>query len=778
MRKVPLLLVFLTLVSYSIPIRADDLTGAQVYRQMCARCHGAEGEGSKKEYPQPLIGKRSLESLVRYIAKEMPEDAPGKLKAVEAENVAAYIYDTFYSPEAQARQKLPRLELARLTVRQYRDAIADLVAGLRPPAPPWPDGDGTGLKGEYFKSKVRGFNQKGTPAIARIDPVIQIDLGLSSPDGKLLNADEFSARWAGSILAPDSGEYEFMIRTDHSGKLWVNDLKQPLIDASVKSGNDTEFKGSIYLAAGRAYPVQLEFFRSTLGVQKKDKKTPAEKATLALEWKRPRRAMELIAQRYLFPNRSVSTLVIDTPFPPDDRSAGYERGTAVSKAWVDASTESALQTAAYIAANLPELSGVAAGAKDRKQKLRDFSVLFAERAFRRPLTTEQKRLYIDHQFEAAPDEETAVKRVVLMVLKAPWFLYRELDATHVDKSGAAFDVAARISFSLWDSLPDSELRRAAARGQLTNKEEIAAQAERLLKDPRAHAKLMEFFLYWLKVEQPGDLTKDATRFPGFDNVAAADLRTSLELFLEETIWSESSDFRRLFLADHTYFNGRLAKLYGADLPADAPFQKGASKPGERSGVLTHPYLMATFSYPKDSSPIHRGVFLARNVLGVPLRPPAEAFTPLPAELHPNLTTRERVTLQTNPRACQTCHAVINPLGFLFERYDAIGRYREKEDGLPIDSSGAYLTRAGKLVRFGGVRDLAKFLADSEEVHEVFVAQLFHHLVKQPIRAYGVGKLTELRDYFVQHDCNIRMLAVEIVTQTALGAREEKAAVGP
>ncbi len=117
---------------------------------------------------------------------------------------------------------------------------------------------------------------------------------------------------------------------------------------------------------------------------------------------------------------------------------------------------------AYIAANLPELSGVAADAKDRKQKLRDFSRASPNARFRRPLTAEQKRLYVDHQFEAAPDEETAVKRVVLMVLKAPWFLYRELDAAHVEKNGAAFDDASRISFSLWDSLPDAELRKAAA----------------------------------------------------------------------------------------------------------------------------------------------------------------------------------------------------------------------------------------------------------------------------------------------------------------------------
>jgi cytochrome c553 len=773
------LAVLAVLAAAAVPARAsaDDLTGTQIYRQMCARCHGAEGEGTKKEYPQPLVGKRSVQQLARYIAKSMPEDNPGTVKGPDAARVAAYIYDSFYSPAAQARHKPARIELARLTVRQYRNAVADLIAGFRPAQPPLPEGGGTGLRGEYFKGKLRGA-QKGSPAIARIDPVIQVDLDASSPDARELDSDEFSVRWDGSVLAPDTGEYEFLIRTDQSARLWVNDDKKPLIDASVKSGNDTEYRAGIYLLAGRPYPLRLEFFRSTLGVQKKDKAKAAPlKASLALEWKRPGRTLELIAQRFLLPTPSAPALVVQTPFPPDDRSAGYERGTSISKAWVDASTEAATLVAGYVVAHLPEVAGVAADSADRAQRLRDFASTFAERAFRRPLTAAQKRLYVDHQFDAVPDADTAVKRAVLLVLGSPWFLYRELDAGSVDKAGAAFDTACRLSFGLWDSLPDEELRKAAANGQLDTRAQIGAQAERMLKDPRCRAKINAFFLFWLKVEQAADLTRDSQRYAGFDRAAASDLRTSLELFLDERVWSPASDFRQLLLDDHVYLNGRLAQFYGAELPPTAPFQKVAFKPDERCGVLTHPYLMATFAYPKDSSPIHRGVFLARGVLGLPLRPPAEAFTPLPAELHPGLSTRERVALQTRPQACQSCHVIINPLGFTFERYDAIGRYRDKENGRPIDATGAYQTRDGKLVRFGGVRDLAQFLADSAEVHEAFIAQFFHHLVKQPIGAYGANKLAELRDYFTEHDCNIRMLAVEIIVQTALSQGEKTKKTG-
>src|ERR1019366_6547921 len=121
-------------------------------------------------------------------------------------------------------------------------------------------------------------------------------------------------------------------------------------------------------------------------------------------------------------------------------------------------------------------------------------------------------------------------------------------------------------------------------------------------------------------------------------------------------------------------------------------------------VLTHPFVLANYAYAATSSPIHRGVFLARNVLGVSLRPPPDAFTPLPPELHPDLSTRERITKQTRPKDCRSCHAIINPLGFTLEGFDAIGRLRDKENGKPIDASGSFVTRSGKTESFNGARD--------------------------------------------------------------------------
>ena len=235
--------------------------------------------------------------------------------------------------------------------------------------------------------------------------------------------------------------------------------------------------------------------------------------------------------------------------------------------------------------------------------------------------------------------------------------------------------------------------------------------------------------------------------------------------------SENADFRQLLLTKDVYLNGRLAKFYGADLPPEAPFQKVALNPDHRAGVVTHPLLMTTFAYTGASSPIHRGVFLVRGILGVNLRPPQQAFTPLAEDLHPGLTTRERVALQTKPQNCQTCHGMINGLGFTLESYDAVGRYRQKDNQKPVDTSGSYTARSGDTIAIAGPRQLGEFLAASEEVHEAFTEALFHHLAQQPVRAYGAAQLNELREGFTKSGFNIRKLVLEIAVESALQPRE-------
>jgi hypothetical protein len=766
------------------------------------------------------VGSKSLDQLARFIAKKMPKDSPQKCDSQEAQTVAKYIYDTFYSEAAQERNKPPRIELARLTVRQYRNAVADLIGSFRQPdksvrpssSQPGTPADGQkamnghddqhGLRGTYFKSF--GFRPKNR-VLERVDPTVQFDFGEAAPDSKNFEPDRFSTRWEGSVVAPETGRYEFIVRTEHAARLWLNDNKTPLIDGWVKSASgDSEHSASIFLLGGRTYPIRLEFAKGKQGVKdgkKDEKKPPPVKAAIALEWRLPQQAAEVISARNLSPNQAPELFIADTPFPPDDRSVGYERGTSISKAWDQATTDAAIEVAGYVVAHLPELAGVPdraerhlpsplsgndeplgqdihggtkrspppqSGEKNGVDaRLREFCERFAERAFRRPLSDEEKKIFITRRFEGTSDLETAVKRVVLMVLKSPQFLYREIGSelssgSKVETKPQGYDVASRLSFGLWDSLPDKELLEAAAAGKLQTRDQVTRQTERMLPDPRTRAKIREFLLEWLKVSPAPDLSKPKELYPEFDKQMAADLRTSLELFLDDVVWGESSDWRQLFLADYLYLNGRLAKFYGANLPPDAPFQKVAQPSRSCAGILSHPYLMATFAYTATTSPIHRGVFLSRNVLGVPLRPPPEAFTPLPAELHPELTTRERVALQTKPQQCQSCHEVINPLGFTLENFDAVGRYRDQEKGRPIDATGAFETRTGEQIKFAGVRELAKFLAGSQDAQDAFIERLFHCLVKQPVRAFGPRAPSELRNFFVKNHFNIRKLIVDMM----------------
>ena len=154
-----------------------------------------------------------------------------------------------------------------------------------------------------------------------------------------------------------------------------------------------------------------------------------------------------------------------------------------------------------------------------------------------------------------------------------------------------------------------------------------------------------------------------------------------------------------------------------------------------------------------------------------LRPPNAAFSPLNPELHPQLTTRARVELQTGEVNCQVCHAKINALGFSLENSDPVGRFRDKDNGSPVDASGSYMTREGKDVSFIGARELAEFLARSEDCHRAFVDSCFEYFAKQPIAAYGPGTLERLTQSFQDSGFNMRELIIAIAVTVASQTRD-------
>ena len=754
---------FNCLVAFGVWCSSPGLRGAErppdgrdIYRQLCVKCHGKNGEGVKAKYKDALVGDWSVEKLTRYIDENMPDNDPEKCVGPDAAAVARYIHDTFYSREARAKKNPPRVELVRLTNRQYVNTVADLIKSFT--GSDNAVGAERGLRGNY---QPRGA-LRDRKSIDRVDRQVNFDFGKGTPfDGQSTNApvktNEFSMNWRGSLLADESGDYEFIFKTSNGARLWVNDEDTPLIDASVASGDATEHKATLRLIGGRAYPLRLEC-----------SKAPKDKtSSIALLWKPPHGAEQIIPARNLSPARVTPTFVVTTPFPPDDSSVGYERGVSVSKAWDEAATHAAIEVANHLVKNLDKLTRSKPADTNRVAKVQTFCGEFVAAAFRRPLTEEQKKLAVAAHFKNTKPEE-AVKRVVLLALKSPRFLYLGLDNKQPDD----YEAAARLSFGLWDSLPDRDLIKLAGQGGLHTREQVSQQARRMLSDPRARAKTLYFLQQWLQMNRVEDLSKDTALFPGFTPEIIADLRTSLNLFLEDAVWNGAGDYRQLLLADYLFLNQRLAQFYGVSTNATDDFVKVTFDPQQRSGVVTHPYLLAEFSYQKSTSPIHRGVFLTRNIVGRVLRPPPVAQTFKDADFAPNLTMREKISELTRSSACQSCHSVINPLGFSLEHYDAVGKFRTRENGKLIDAVSDYLTDEGAKVKLAGARDVAEFAVNSEHAQNGFVEQLFHSVVKQPMFAYGPEVPDRLRQSFVSSGFNVSQLLAEIATVSALHGLEK------
>ncbi len=740
-------LALVCILAAQVNLQAADKkkpNGAEIYRKQCASCHGKAGEGVHGKYDEALHGDWSIEKLARVIDRTMPEDKPETLDAAGSMAVAQYIYDAFYSRIAQHRNNPARVELVRLTNRQYVNTVGDLLKSFS--REERPHGAVGGLRGTYFNS--RHLNKK---VFDRVDAQVSFDFGAANPDDRITATNEFSIRWDGSLLAEESGTYEIVVKTPNGMRLWLNNYEEPLIDAWVASGQG-EHRASIKLIGGRAYPLMLDVF-----------KFQDKMVSISLEWVPPHGAQQVVPRRNLALTPVTTTFVLNTPFPPDDSSVGYERGVGISKAWDEATTQAGIEVANYVIARLDRFTRSKPSDADRAAKVEAFCKEFVQAAFRQPLTEEQKQTYVGAHFTGAKDLDTAVKRVVLLALKSPQFLYLGLETDKMNP----YAVATRLSYGLWDSMPDKELLKAAAEGKLATQELVAQQAKRMLADQRAKSKMQYFLHHWLQMDHVEDVSKDSKLYPGFTPEIIADLRTSLNLFLDDVVWGSTGDYRQLLLSDSLYMNGRLAEFYGVKTEAKDDFVKVKLDPTQRSGVVTHPYLLAAFSYQKSTSPIHRGVFLTRKIVGRALKPPPIAVAFEDTKFAPNLSMREKVAELTKSQNCQTCHAVINPLGFSLELYDAVGRFRTTENGKPVNAVSDYITDEGEKVRLAGARDVAEFAVSSDLAQNGFIEQLFHQIVKQPMMAYGPEHMDRLRRSFVESGYNIQKLVVEIATLAAM-----------
>jgi hypothetical protein len=332
--------------------------------------------------------------------------------------------------------------------------------------------------------------------------------------------------------------------------------------------------------------------------------------------------------------------------------------------------------------------------QDEERCAGEILAALARRAYRRPVQEKDVRTLLEF-YEAARSEgfERGIRAAIERMLVDPEFLFRVEREPAARASGAAYrisdvELASRLSFFLWSSIPDEELLDEAARGGLANPPTLDAQVRRMLKDWRSEALVTNFAAQWLHLRNLRAVAPDGNEFPEFDDNLRQAFQRETELFIESQL-REDRGVADLLSANHTFVNERLARHYGIPHIYGSHFRRVTLDRPERRGLLGHGSILTVTSYATRTSPVVRGRWLLENVLGAP-PPPPPADVPALAENDEGgqpLSVRERMEAHRKNAVCASCHARMDPLGFALENFDAIGKWRDRgEDQLLIDAS--------------------------------------------------------------------------------------------
>jgi hypothetical protein len=307
------------------------------------------------------------------------------------------------------------------------------------------------------------------------------------------------------------------------------------------------------------------------------------------------------------------------------------------------------------------------------------------------------------------------------------------------------ELASRLSFMFWGTMPDTELFAAASDGSLGTEEGFDQQLERLANDPRVAERSVDFHERWLQMGSLAGATKDAALYPFFNADLVANMREETRLFIQEVTVAESGGVFELLTAPYGFVSSELNEVYGFDGAFDTGFSR-VDYPAEsrRGGLLTQAaFLSGHSSSATTTSPILRGTFVLRHLMCIKIpEPPANAVSQTPpAPEQAPVTTRDLFTWKTSMDDCTSCHNLINPVGFAFEEFDAVGRYRTEENGAPVDASGQL--SASRALSFNGVKELSTQLAALPETAACYAANWLEYAYGRPVTQADAKTLAEL-----------------------------------
>ncbi|PWT82620.1 MAG: hypothetical protein C5B57_08370, partial [Blastocatellia bacterium] len=321
--------------------------------------------------------------------------------------------------------------------------------------------------------------------------------------------------------------------------------------------------------------------------------------------------------------------------------------------------------------------------------------MLERRAYRQPVTESDVRQVLPFYLAGRRQGsfETGIQKALLRILASPRFVFRaERDPANVP-TGSVYrisdvELASRLSFFLWSSIPDDELLTLAAAGRLRDPEVLDQQVRRLLADPRANALVSNFAGQWLHLRNVRTVLPNSDEFPDFDDNLRQSLQRETELFFE-SIMREDRNVLDLLNADYTFVNERLAEHYGIPDVHGSRFRRVAVTDEARKGLLGQGSILAVTSHAERTSPVLRGKWILENILGTPVPPPPPDVPPLKEkqEGEKPRTMREQMAEHRANPVCASCHKVMDPIGFALENFDAVGAWRSRDVGVPIDASG-------------------------------------------------------------------------------------------
>jgi hypothetical protein len=409
---------------------------------------------------------------------------------------------------------------------------------------------------------------------------------------------------------------------------------------------------------------------------------------------------------------------------------------------------------------------------------REFVESFGRRAFRRPLESAEAQRWVDYFEEqrVAIDFDAAVQLTVAAMLQSPQFLYRlEEQASPADDGQlelTPYELASRLSYFLWESMPDDELLAAADADQLQTAEQIEAQARRMLEDDRARKTIRNFHRQWLYLDRVLGEDKVQDQFPMWGSAAKQSAREESLRFVENLVL-EGGTVADLLTSNVAYVDDVTAELYGVTAPVE-PWSEVLLDPAERGGILSRIAFLAGHAHEANGSPPLRGVFVMDRILCEPrLTPPANADISVP-EADPNLgpmTNRDLFEQRVAPPSCQGCHVRIDGFGYGFEEYDAAGLYRTEDNGLPVDASG-YAAGIGNDADYDGAVELQGLLAESDVVQDCVVKQWFTYAYGRIMEPADTCQVEALQAEFANTGGTIIELLIDLVTRPEFRLRSD------